>query len=170
MSGLRVGLAQSLAGLQALRYAVAEARRRGAALHAVRAWRFQVAWRGVEVDRLRREIAAEELHYAHGVFEAAMGGLPGDVRVLVAAPEGRPDRVLTDLASEWHDVIVVGGRTRRRWLGWLVRGCLRRAGCPVIVVPPPEIARSASPAAMRRRLLRDAERYAATARHRSDPE
>src|SRR4051812_2739939 len=38
-----VGVAQSTAGLQALRWAVAEARRRGTELVAVRAWRFNAA-------------------------------------------------------------------------------------------------------------------------------
>jgi hypothetical protein len=37
-----VGVSQSLTGLQALRYGVAEARRRQVPLHAVRAWRLDM--------------------------------------------------------------------------------------------------------------------------------
>jgi hypothetical protein len=79
-----VGVAQSLAGLQALRYAVAESRRRRSPLYAVRSWSFEASWQGFE-DRRRREIAEESLQYVYDAFEAAMGGL--------RAPAGPPARL-----------------------------------------------------------------------------
>lgn len=158
-----VGVSQSLAGLQALRYGVAEARRRRVPLHAVRAWRFDVAWRGPEVSRWRREIAEEALRYIWDAFRSAMGGLPVDVDVNMLAADGRPDQVLTEIAAAPGDLIVVGGRASR-WPSWLVRTCMRRSACPVAVVPPPEIARTARPAILARRLLRETERFTETSR------
>jgi nucleotide-binding universal stress UspA family protein len=156
-----VGVSQSLAGLQALRYGVAEAQRRRVPLHAVRAWRFDVAWRGPDVRRWRREIAQEALKYVGETFKLALGGLPIDVDVNMLAAEGRPDQVLTEMAASPGDLIVVGGHGGR-WPSWL-RTCMRRSACPVAVVPPPEIARTARPAILARRLLRETERFTETA-------
>jgi nucleotide-binding universal stress UspA family protein len=88
-----------------------------------------------------------------------MGGLPADVDVTVASIAGRADTVLVEFAGGPDDLLVVGGNTGRRWPGWLVRRCVRHARCPVTVVPPPEIARAGDPAALTRRLLREAEEY-----------
>jgi Universal stress protein family len=158
-----VGVSQSLAGLQALRYGVAEARRRQVPLHAVRAWRFEVAWHSPEVSRWRREIAQGALQYISDAFKLAMGGPPADVDVIMAASAGRLEIVLAETAADPRDLLVVGGRSSR-WPSWPVRACMFRATCPVVVVPPPEIARAARPATLARRLLREAERYSATAR------
>jgi nucleotide-binding universal stress UspA family protein len=152
-----VGVSQSPAGLQALRYAVAEARRRRVPLHAVRAWRFAVSWHGSDVQQWRSEIADEALRHVHDAFDAAMGGMPTDIEVIVAAPEGRSDTVLTDIAGDCRDLLVLGGSSGRRWSSWLVRGCVRRAACLVTVVPPPDLARIGDFGALTRRLLREAE-------------
>jgi nucleotide-binding universal stress UspA family protein len=158
-----VGVSQSLAGLQALRYGVAEARRRQVPLHAVRAWRFDVAWRGPEVIRWRREIAQEALQYISDAFGSAMGGLPVDVDVNMLAAAGRSDQVLTEMTAHPEDLLVVGGRSSR-WPSRLVRTCMRHSACPVVMVPPPEIARAARPAILARRLLPETERFTETAR------
>jgi nucleotide-binding universal stress UspA family protein len=158
-----VGVSQSLAGLQALRYGVAEARHRRVPLHAVRAWRFDTAWHGPDVRRWRHEMAQEALQCVDEAFRLALGGLPVDVDVNMLAAEGRPDDVLTEMAASPGDLIVVGGGGRR-WPSWLVRTCMRRAACPVAVVPPPEIARKARPGILARRLLHETERFTETAR------
>ena len=54
-----VGVGESLAALQALRYAVAEARRRGWALRAVRVWQAGTPWHGYDVDLGRRPAGAD---------------------------------------------------------------------------------------------------------------
>ncbi len=159
-----VGVTQSLAGLQALRYGVTEARRRRVPLHAVRAWRFDTAWRGPDVRRWRREMAQDALKSVGEAFKLALGGLPVDVDVNMLAAEGRTDQVLTEMAASRGDLIVVGG-CGSRWPSWLVRTCMRHAACPVVMVPPPEIARTARPATLARRLLRETERFTETARH-----
>jgi nucleotide-binding universal stress UspA family protein len=153
-----VGVSRSLAGLEALRYAAAEARRRHTSLHAVRTWHFDVPWQGDDVLRWRKELAEEALRYVFAAFEAAMGGVPDDVDVTVVAANGRPDLVLTALAEDREDLLVVGGRTGRRQ-SWLVRGCTRRASCPVTVVPPLTWARDAGGRGSARRLVREVEQY-----------
>jgi len=46
-------------------------------------------------------------------------------------------------------------------MSWIVKHCLRAAVCAVVVVPPPELARTRSRRAAVRALLRDAEEYTA---------
>jgi nucleotide-binding universal stress UspA family protein len=153
-----VGVSGSVAGLAALRFGVAEAGRRAVPLYAIRAWPFLRQWRGVSPVSLQRELAAEARRCIDEAFDAAMGGRPTDVEVLSAAPCGRTDLVLTDVADGGHDLLVIGGRTGRR-LGWIVRGCARNARCPVVVVPPPELARAAGGPLSVRHLLREARRH-----------
>lgn len=152
-----VGVSRSLAGLQALRYGVAESRHRQVPLYAIRAWRFQAPWIGPDLREWRTEIGAEARRYVYEAFDLAMGGIPADVDVAVVAPEGRADLLLTGYAGYPEDLLVLGssGRWRRNWL---IRGCHRQAACPVTVVPPPEFARSGGPAVQTRRLLREAAR------------
>jgi hypothetical protein len=97
------------------------------------------------------------------MFKLALGGLPIDVDVNMFAAAGRPEDVLTEMAADAGDLIVLGGRSSR-WPSWLVRTCMRRSACPVAVVPPPEIARAARLAILARRLLRETERFTETAR------
>ncbi|WP_433224368.1 hypothetical protein ACQP00_29365 [Dactylosporangium sp. CS-047395] len=118
-----VGVSQSLAGLAAPRYAVQEAQQRGAPLHAIRTWALPAHWHGPAVDAWRHEPRTEARRYIVETFDAA---------------------------GDESDLLIVGGRGgwRRRWPSWVVRRCLGAARCPVIVVPPPELARA------RRRLTR----------------
>lgn len=71
-----VGVSQSLAGLAALRYAVAEARRRNAPLYTVRAWALPSHWRGLAVDAWQRELREASHRYVVEAFDAALGGPP----------------------------------------------------------------------------------------------
>jgi hypothetical protein len=52
---------------------------------------------------------------------------------------------------------------RRRWATppfSVARHCVRLASCPVVVVPPPALAREGGTRALRRAVSREAERYA----------
>jgi len=153
-----VGIDGSLAGLRALRLAVAEARRRGAVLHAVRVWNFNPAWRGTPAGwygELERQ-ATDELADA---FAAAMGGVPSDIEVVKATPMGVPGRVLVEYAHRDGDLLVVGCSPRRWWQrlrrGSTARYCATRAQCLVLVVPLDEFARDVTRHGLRRAVRRD---------------
>jgi nucleotide-binding universal stress UspA family protein len=143
-----VGVGESLAGLQALRYAVAEARRRGSVLRAVRAWQFGVPWSGYDVNHFRDQAGAEADATIRRSFDAAMGGLPRDLEFELIAVEGEIGPALVAQARGDDDLLVVGAPVRRRWnvsLFTVDRVCIRLAGCPVVVVPAPALAREHGP-------------------------
>jgi nucleotide-binding universal stress UspA family protein len=140
-----VGISASLSGLAALRFAVAESRRRGLTeVVAVRAWpdpqpgRRPPPW----ADELRQASVA----VINTAVAAAFLAPPTDLTVATRMPRGRPGPVLVDLVDE-HDLIVVGTRRLRRLGIGVARYCVRHAPCPVIVVPPPTLA---TPALTRR--------------------
>jgi nucleotide-binding universal stress UspA family protein len=156
-----VGVSASIAGLQALRRAVEEARRRGVPLHAVRAWQLPSTWNGVDAAGWRREIADDAQAEIHEAFELALGGVPADIDVRPVIIEGLPHRVLVAEADRDSDLLVVGVHGRRhQWLP-IGRGqyCRRHASCPVLLVPPPELATTGRLSALARRLRREAEEY-----------
>jgi hypothetical protein len=154
-----VGVSPSPAGLEALRFAVHEAERRIAPLYVVRAWHFNASMRGPEERRWRNEMAAEAVRVVYEAFNDAMGGMPADLDITAVTVENRADLALLAAADRPTDVLVLGGRPG--WLmSWIVKHCLRKASCPVVVVPPPELARTARHRTVVRGLLRDAERYA----------
>jgi nucleotide-binding universal stress UspA family protein len=140
-----VGVHDCLAGLQALRCAVAEARRREVPLCAVRAWTIPYAGQGAGLRTWRQELVDDAALTTYGAFATALGGLPTDVEVRVLAPEGVPARALVELADRDDDLLVVGD-CQRRGLRRLrsrsvARYCVVHALCPVLVVPPPALAR-----------------------------
>jgi nucleotide-binding universal stress UspA family protein len=153
-----VGVDESLAGLRALRSAVTEARRRGAVLHAIRVWNFNPAWRGNPAGWYQ-EIEREAADTLDRAFAEAMGGIPGDLKVVVGTPMGRPDRVLIEYAHDDHDLLVLGCSQRRWWRRLLHRStakyCASRALCPVLVVPLDAFARTASQEGLKRAVRRD---------------
>lgn len=156
-----VGVANTPAGIRALRCAVGQARRMGAELHAVRTWRLSVAWQGPDIRQLRTEIAAETAAELHAAFFSAVGGIPEDVDVHLQVLEGPVPQVLIGLADHDDDLIVVGtgcGRLRGG-AGSVVRYCLRHAMCPVLGIPAPDLARAGRPRALARRLRRETEEY-----------
>lgn len=132
-----VGVGEDVKDPAAMRFAVAEARRRGVALEAVRAWRCP-ARESVdhplmtgEPARLYEERAAEEL-------KTALRDVPDDLRVYRRTVEGYARRVLLD-ASHRADLLVVGARRRDGHvglqLGRVAHGLLHHSACPVVVVP-----------------------------------
>lgn len=150
-----VGVDGTLAGLRALRVAVAEARRRGAVLHAVRVWNFEPAWRG-SPDGWYRQVEREAADAIHRAFAEAMGGLPGDLQVITATPMGYPGRMLVDYAHRDDDLLVLGAGPRRWWRRLTRRSitkyCVARAWCQVLVVPLDAFARTASRESLKRDL------------------
>ncbi|GAB3844391.1 universal stress protein [Dactylosporangium cerinum] len=157
-----VGISQSLSGLAALRFGLAEARRRDVRLYAVRAWPLPMDGRGPAVIQWQYELKDGAQRYVLDAFDAAVGGPPADVEVMVSTPCGRTDAVLLDLATHSEDLLVLGARTRHRWLwpSWVVRGCVRAAGCPVVVVPPPALATVPGVRRSIRMLSREVTRFA----------
>ncbi|GIF76579.1 universal stress protein [Asanoa siamensis] len=152
-----VGISPSLAGLQALRYAVDVARERGAAVHAVRTWLFRPMWRDSAATFARRVHAAEARLLVPYAFEAAMGGVPADVEVEQVVLEGLAGQCLVDHAGEEAALLVVGGDRRSHLLGSgpVTRYCVRHARCPVLVTPPPSLAQRRPMEALLRELGRD---------------
>jgi nucleotide-binding universal stress UspA family protein len=152
-----VGIDESLAGLRALRFAVAETRRRNAELHAVRAWTFNGTARSayIMVDEHRRAAAA----MIEDAFGEAMGRMPDDIEVLMTTVVGSPGRSLVKYADLDTDLLVLGATGGSRLVRLLRRSvpryCAARAVCPVLVVPPSAFARQAQRAGMARALRRD---------------
>jgi hypothetical protein len=137
-----VGVDDSLAGLQALRFAAAEARRRGAVLRAIRTWQFGPNWYGQNIGQYRAELVADAADLILTAFQEAMGGVPMDITVEAMAVEGPAARVLTDQAGGDDDLLVVG-RGRRHILrpSTVDMRCVRSASCPVVTVTAPRLAR-----------------------------
>ncbi len=156
-----VGVSESLAGLQALRYAVAEVRRRGAVLHAVRAWQFASPWRGYDAYMGREDLAATAEATVRSAFDLAMGGVPDDVAVSMVIAEAPTGPALVSYANRDDDLLVVG-RSDTHWLPVLAvdRCCTRAAGCVVVVVPPPAMAGRRRSRSLERELRREADAVA----------
>jgi nucleotide-binding universal stress UspA family protein len=153
-----VGVDPSLAGLRALRLAVAEARRRGAVLHAVRAWNFNPVW-DASLLFWYEEMEQDAADTIVRAFGEAMGGVPKDIRVVPVTVRGTPATGLVDYARRDDDLLFVGC-SRRRGLRGLARRttatqCATHARCPVVVVPPDAFTRDACREGIRRAIRRD---------------
>jgi nucleotide-binding universal stress UspA family protein len=155
-----VGVRDSLAGLRALRRAVAEARSRDAVLHALRAWTAPSAG----YTSLPRtwvpdfdDIALEEIRHS---FDAAMGELPRDIDLRFVRVQGLAGPALVEYAHRDDDLLVVGiGRHNlagRLFSRRVAAYCLRKAVCPVLVVPPDAFATAMSGRASIRQLTEEA--------------
>jgi nucleotide-binding universal stress UspA family protein len=149
-----VGVDDSPAGLAALRWAVHRARSRHCQLVAVRAWALQLPRHGgrwIRDDRHRHVVVSFEGSVPRSVagaiarrsFKMACGGIPADVAIRIATPEGDPGVVLTGLARQDGDLLVVGTRqahpARQARHGSVSRYCARHASCPVVLIPAPEL-------------------------------
>jgi nucleotide-binding universal stress UspA family protein len=139
-----VGVGRSLGAYQALRYAVAEARRRDWLLVAIRVFRLTVNAQGLLQPDLLIGSAKANLNIA---FTEALGGLPRDVNMQIRIREGSVARTLVEEADRETDFLIIGGCGCRTWTGHrhtsIARFCAGRALCPVLIVPPPALARSA---------------------------
>jgi hypothetical protein len=140
-----VGVSNTLAGYEALRFAVEAARELRVPLIAVRAVRTTPAadtW--PELRQALHDAAGAEVAQA---FDEALGGAPCDVGITVVTESGLPHGVLPSVANRHDDLLVVGASTRNHaWpatgdVGWC---CTRVSVCPVVVVPARPMARSVS--------------------------
>jgi len=137
----------SAGSLQALRYAAEMARCHGAMLVPLLAWLppgGELADRRFPSAQLRaawKEAAWDRLWHA---VELAIGGPPGDVDFVPDIVRGEPGQVLTQVAAQPGDVLVIGagrhGAARRILACTVARYCLAHASCPVIAVPPSPLA------------------------------
>src|SRR5579859_2254628 len=145
-----VGVSGSPASLRALRFAAPLARSRGADLLPVIAWlppggeRADRGQPSPDLRRLWREAARKRLQDALAV---AWGETPAGISVRPQVERGQAGRVLTGVASEQADLLIVGAGRRgvlaRMVSGRVSRYCVAHARCPVVLVPPPELARDA---------------------------
>jgi nucleotide-binding universal stress UspA family protein len=134
-----VGVSGSLASGAALSWAAEEARLRNTTLHVVRVWdpakhAASYAAAGATPTGEEEQTAARDGLAA--AMRAEFGpAVPDGVTAELA--EGVPERVLVDRSAD-ADLLVLGG-TAPAWLagrsaGPVVRACLARAWCPVVVI------------------------------------
>jgi nucleotide-binding universal stress UspA family protein len=131
------GFDGSIDARSALRYALDEARRRGARLRVVSIWQFPttVAMGMVlppDFADVSAKAAAETLRTAVEELGAT------DVEIEQVVTDGIPSHVLVE-ESRHADVLVVGSRGHGSFTGMLLgsvsQDCVHHATCPVVVMP-----------------------------------
>lgn len=136
--------------MAALRQAAAIAAAESARLHVVWVWGKElVGYTTVAAStHLSRDSVMLGRRHVAEAFASALGGCPAGVPVTteVRAYEGNPGMVLVAVADCPGDLLVVGARVPGR-LPHLPgssasRCCLSNARCPVLVVPPSQLART----------------------------
>ncbi|SBT39842.1 universal stress protein [Micromonospora auratinigra] len=136
-----VGVDGSDGGRRALDWAVGEATARGGAVQAVVAWR----WDRIEVGPMTNATPPrDERQRAVEVLDDELRGLAlrsgGGCPVAGEVVEGPAPDVLT-AAARTADLLVLGShgnsRLRHTVLGSVSEECVRKASCPVVVVPVP---------------------------------
>ena len=150
MSGIGrviVGASGSPGSLQALRYGEVVARAHHAALVPVLAWTPPGGDRSA--DRyLRQEWRDRACQRLMSALAAAWGKVPEDPLVQPCVERGPAGWVLVNTARCAGDLLVVGAGRRGKLarMAWpRVTGyCVAHAGCPVVTVPPPALARDLS--------------------------
>jgi nucleotide-binding universal stress UspA family protein len=141
MSTIVVGVDGSPGALDALRFALSEARLRGAEVRAIAAWQIPaVAYAGgygpgdSEVWNNLEQAARDRLGRA---LEEARD-LAADVETDTVVREGLPAQVLLEEAHD-ADLLVVGSRGlggfRGLLLGSVGQQCAHHAPCPLVIVP-----------------------------------
>jgi nucleotide-binding universal stress UspA family protein len=150
MSGLRrviVGASGSPGNLCALRYAEHLARATGATLIPVHAW---IPPGGDLADRrcpsvyLRRVWSEDAWQRLREALGAAWGQLPADLDIKPCVERGEPGPVLTAIAYQPDDALVIGtgrrGTLAHLFSGRVSRHCLAHAQVPLVAIPPPTLA------------------------------
>lgn len=144
------GVSGTAGSLQALRYATQLARHHDAELTAVLAWLppgGDLADRRFPCPQLRDAwVHAAWARLWHAV-DLAIGGPPQGMAFRPQVVRGDPGQVLTQVAARPGDVLVIGagrqGSARRIMACKVARYCLGHASCPVICVPPAQLAAQA---------------------------
>jgi nucleotide-binding universal stress UspA family protein len=135
-----VGVDGSEGGRRALDWAAQEAASHGGAVQAVIAW----SWDGMEYGPIAATRPAQESQLATQVLEREIKALAerrGTASPVAAEViEGRPADVLATAGSA-ADLLVLGShghsRVRHTVLGSVSEECIRKAACPVVVIPVP---------------------------------
>ncbi len=135
-----VGVDGSEGGRRALDWAAQEAATRGGAVQAVIAW----SWDGMEYGPVAASRPDEESVRAAQVLAQEVEALAerrgSAFPVATEVVEGRPADVLA-AAGEAADLLVLGShghsRVRHTVLGSVSEDCIRKATCPVVVIPVP---------------------------------
>ncbi|BCJ49065.1 universal stress protein [Actinoplanes sp. NBRC 14428] len=135
-----VGVDGSEGGRRALDWAAREAAARGGAVQAVIAW----SWDGIEYGPVAATSPREEAERAGAVLDREIKALierrGSDLPVAGEVIEGRPSDVLS-AAGRSADLLVLGShghsRVRHTVLGSVSEDCVRKAACPVVVIPVP---------------------------------
>ena len=138
MARIVVGVDGSDLAGAALRFAVAEARLRGATLEIVTAWYepyVAPTMAAVAVDPTLLEEGADK------TLDAALAGIDtAGVQIERSVRRGRPAEALLEAARD-ADLLVVGSRGRGGFTGLLLGSVsahlIAHASCPVLVVPSP---------------------------------
>lgn len=140
MGTIVVGVDGSEAGAQALRFAIAEAKVRGATVKAVNAWHvpavvYEVGWTAAPVDVAEFPKLAESA-LAEAIADA--GAAEQGVEVTSVVREGQAADILCEEA-EGAQLMVVGSRGlggfRGLLLGSVSQQCANHAPCPVVIIP-----------------------------------
>jgi nucleotide-binding universal stress UspA family protein len=148
ISRLIVGTSGSPGSLRALRYGEFLARAHHAVLMPVIAWEPPGGERAERIQPSglsREESRNQACQRLRGALVAVWGEIPNDPMVEPHLERGPAGWVRVSLACQPTDVLVVGSG-RRSAAGWMrsstvTRYCLAHAQCPVLAVPPPELAR-----------------------------
>ena len=139
MGEIVVGFDGSEASVQALRFAVEEARAHGGEVKAIKAWSvpplaYGAGWSvPVHADDYEK-VAQAELDKSLAEADVAASG----VTITAVVCEGQPADVLCAQAAS-ADLLVVGSRGlggfRGLMLGSVSQQCANHAACPVVIIP-----------------------------------
>jgi nucleotide-binding universal stress UspA family protein len=149
VSGVRrivVGTSGSPGSLPALRYAEGLARVCDAILIPVLAWTppgGEIADRSSPCAYLRRVWAEDARQRLTAALCAAWGEIPADLLVRPVVERGEAGPVLVCIACGHGDLLMIGAGQRgipRIVSGRVSRYCLAHARCPVLAVPPSDLA------------------------------
>jgi nucleotide-binding universal stress UspA family protein len=140
MSIIVVGVDGSAGSVAALRFAIEEARIRGAEIRAVNAWHVPVtAYGGGMAPAPLSLTDYEQIGKAaldRGLDEVAASA--GEVKITPVLREGQAAEVLVTEAKD-AELLVVGSRGHGGFLGLLLgsvsQQCAHHAPCPLVVVP-----------------------------------
>ena len=138
MARIVVGIDGSEHAIAALRWAIGEARLRGATIDAIDAWNYPyVAVPGANVPLHPGGDQAIDVELELEQAIAAVADEADGVTISSIVTEGVPAAVLCE-AAEGADLLVIGtmghGSLRERVLGSVGHDVLRNSPCPVVVV------------------------------------
>ncbi|MCU7729500.1 universal stress protein [Actinoplanes sp. KI2] len=148
-----VGVDGSDGGRRALEWAVREADTRGSAVQAVTAWQWDgldytpaIAANPQEAKERATRLLDDEIH-------ALVARHGSHLPIAAEVVEGSPGETLARAAGS-ADLLVLGShghsRVRHTVLGSVSEECIRRATCPVVVIPMPAPDRADAEPAPRR--------------------